>query len=51
MLVLLASQAEPDYETVSQTLAMPIGSIGPIRRRSIERLQGHPLVRDYRGAR
>src|SRR3954470_17473001 len=50
LLVLLASQAEPDYELVSQTLAMPIGSIGPIRKRSIERLQDHPSVLAYSGA-
>jgi RNA polymerase sigma factor (sigma-70 family) len=47
LIVLLASEPEPDYQKVSRTLAMPIGSIGPIRRRTIERLQRHPSIRAY----
>jgi hypothetical protein len=39
---MLASDAAPDYQHISQALAMPIGSIGPIRARSIARLLRHP---------
>lgn len=35
----LLSEPETSYEQVSRKLAMPIGSIGPIRARSLERLR------------
>jgi len=35
---MLLVQPEPSYRDVSRTLDMPIGSIGPIRARSLERL-------------
>ena len=42
LMILLLAQPKLDYETISETLGMPRGSIGPIRARSIARLQGHP---------
>lgn len=42
LMTMLASDAAPDYQHISQTLAMPIGSIGPIRARSLARLLRHP---------
>lgn len=48
LMTLLASDAAPDYQHISQTLAMPIGSIGPIRARSIARLLRHPELHGIR---
>lgn len=45
LMVLLLTQPKMDYETVSTTLGMPRGSIGPIRARSIARLQGDSQLR------
>ena len=45
LMTLLASQPDPDYQQISTTLGMPIGSIGPIRARSLARLQRHPELR------
>lgn len=45
LMVLLAA-APPDYRAISATLDMPLGSIGPTRARSLERLRRHPDVRD-----
>lgn len=45
LMVLLLTQPTMDYETVSATLGMPRGSIGPIRARSMARLQGDPQLR------
>lgn len=45
LMVLLLTQPKMDYETVSATLGMPRGSIGPIRARSLARLQGDPQLR------
>ncbi len=42
LMTLLVAQPTLDYEAISTTLGMPRGSIGPIRARSIARLQGHP---------
>ena len=42
LMAMLASDETPDYQHISQTLAMPIGSIGPIRARSLARLLRHP---------
>ena len=42
LMSMLASDEAPDYQHISQTLAMPIGSIGPIRARSLARLLRHP---------
>jgi RNA polymerase sigma factor (sigma-70 family) len=48
LMTLLASDAASDYQHISQTLAMPIGSIGPIRARSIARLLRHPELHGIR---
>ena len=45
LMVLLLTQPKMDYATVSATLGMPRGSIGPIRARSLARLQGDPQLR------
>ena len=48
LMTMLASDAAPDYQQISRTLAMPIGSIGPIRARSIARLLRHPELHGIR---
>jgi RNA polymerase sigma factor (sigma-70 family) len=48
LMTMLVSDAAPDYQHISQTLAMPIGSIGPIRARSIARLLRHPELHGIR---
>jgi RNA polymerase sigma factor (sigma-70 family) len=45
LMVLLAT-APADYREISARLGMPMGSIGPTRARSLERLRRHPDVRD-----
>jgi RNA polymerase sigma factor (sigma-70 family) len=44
LVVLLASDREPDYRTVSRTTGRPIGSIGPTRMRAIHRLRHQPSL-------
>jgi len=39
LMTVLTQEPAPSYEQVSSTLGMPIGSIGPTRQRSIERLR------------
>ena len=39
LLTLLHSEREPSYDTISERLGMPIGSIGPTRGRALERLR------------
>ncbi len=39
LMTLLATDESPDYREISRRLAMPIGSIGPTRARSLARLQ------------
>lgn len=41
LMLLLLAEPKLDYATVSTVLGMPRGSIGPIRARSIARLQSH----------
>jgi RNA polymerase sigma factor (sigma-70 family) len=48
LMTMLASDAAEDYQQISRTLAMPIGSIGPIRARSIARLLRHPELHGIR---
>jgi RNA polymerase sigma factor (sigma-70 family) len=48
LMTMLASDAALDYQHISQALAMPIGSIGPIRARSIARLLRHPELHGIR---
>jgi len=42
LMTLLATDPAIDYWTVGMTLAMPVGSIGPIRARGLARLRRHP---------
>ena len=42
LMTLLLAQPALDYEQISDRLAMPVGSIGPIRARSLARLSRHP---------
>jgi RNA polymerase sigma factor (sigma-70 family) len=46
---LLFSDEEPSYEQISVRLGMPIGAIGPTRRRCLDQLQRYPLVRQLQG--
>jgi RNA polymerase sigma factor (sigma-70 family) len=41
LMVLLAIDPTTDYRRISDALSMPVGSIGPIRRRCLTRLAGH----------
>ena len=47
LMTLIATDSTTDYQQISSTLDMPIGSIGPIRARSIARLQHHHELRDF----
>jgi RNA polymerase sigma factor (sigma-70 family) len=49
-LMTLIATDTTNYHHISSTLNMPIGSIGPIRARSIARLQRHHELRDYAAA-
>ncbi len=48
LMTLLASDAATDYQQVAEALDMPIGSIGPIRARSLARLRRHPELHALR---
>lgn len=48
LMTMFASDAAPDYQHISETLAMPIGSIGPIRARSLARLLRNPELHGIR---
>jgi RNA polymerase sigma factor (sigma-70 family) len=39
LLRIVAWEPRPDYSSVAETLSMPIGSIGPTRRRCLEKLR------------
>ena len=45
LMLMIASQDAPDYQTISKRLDMPIGSIGPIRGRCLARLKRHAELR------
>jgi RNA polymerase sigma factor (sigma-70 family) len=45
LMLMIASSDSPDYQTISERLDMPIGSIGPIRGRCLQRLQRHAELR------
>lgn len=47
LMTLIATDTTTTYQHIATTLNMPIGSIGPIRARSIARLQHHDELRDY----
>jgi RNA polymerase sigma factor (sigma-70 family) len=42
---MLFADREPSYVEISATLGMPVGSIGPIRGRALERLRAHGELR------
>lgn len=42
---MLLAEPEPSYAEISRALDMPIGSIGPIRARSLARLRRNPALR------
>ena len=46
---MLFSDEEPSYDQISARLGMPIGAIGPTRRRCLDQLQRYPLVRQLQG--
>lgn len=45
VMALLVCDAAPDYRQIAHKLDMPIGSIGPIRARSLARMKRHPELR------
>lgn len=45
LMTVLVAQSGRDYEHASAILDMPLGSIGPTRARSLERLRRHPELR------
>jgi RNA polymerase sigma factor (sigma-70 family) len=48
VMTVIAAEPDADYRHISTTLSMPHGSIGPIRARSLARLQRHPELRTLR---
>jgi RNA polymerase sigma factor (sigma-70 family) len=48
LLLLLIGEGAPNYREVSRTLRRPIGSLGPTRRRLLDRLRSDPAVRHLR---
>lgn len=50
LMTLIAGESTTNYEQISATLDMPVGSIGPIRARSLARLQHHPELREFASA-
>jgi RNA polymerase sigma factor (sigma-70 family) len=44
MMRMLAAEPAASYEEIARTLSMPVGSIGPIRARSLERLRRDPQL-------
>jgi RNA polymerase sigma factor (sigma-70 family) len=47
LMTLIATDAASDYRQISSALDMPIGSIGPIRARSLARLGRHTELREF----
>jgi RNA polymerase sigma factor (sigma-70 family) len=50
LMMLLASEASPDYGRISEALDMPRGSIGPIRARCLARLERSVELRQLVGS-
>jgi RNA polymerase sigma factor (sigma-70 family) len=48
LLVVLAADPPLSYDEVADTLGMPRGSIGPTRRRCLDKLRDHPVLRPFR---
>jgi RNA polymerase sigma factor (sigma-70 family) len=44
LMAMLSVEEDPDYRTIATQVGMPIGSIGPIRARSLDRLRRHPQL-------
>ena len=49
LLLLLIRDPPPSYATISATLDIPVGSIGPTRARALERLRRSPAIAALRG--
>ena len=47
LMTMIVAQPDTDYEQLSALLEMPVGSIGPIRGRSLARLSRHPELRSF----
>jgi DNA-directed RNA polymerase specialized sigma24 family protein len=45
LMTVLATRPALDYRQIGRLLDMPVGSIGPIRMRCLERLRGHGALR------
>lgn len=50
LMTLIVAEGAESYEQISVTLDMPLGSIGPIRARGLERLQRHHELREFAAA-
>jgi RNA polymerase sigma factor (sigma-70 family) len=50
LMTLIADEPGARYEQIATKLGMPIGSIGPIRARSMARLQRHSELREFASA-
>jgi len=50
LMTLIASESAANYEQIGAALDMPVGSIGPIRARSMARLQRHPELAAFAAA-
>jgi len=50
LMTLIVSEPSANYEQISATLDMPVGSIGPIRARSLARLRRHAELREFAAA-
>lgn len=50
LMELISTEEAENYEQIGATLDMPVGSIGPIRARSLARLQRHSELREYASA-
>jgi len=44
LLALLTADPPVPYAQISATLGIPVGSIGPLRRRCLDRLRAHPAI-------
>jgi RNA polymerase sigma factor (sigma-70 family) len=47
LLTMLVAQPDANYQHISTTLAMPVGSIGPVRARGLARLQRDEPLRQH----
>jgi RNA polymerase sigma factor (sigma-70 family) len=50
LMTLIVADGAGSYEQISVTLDMPLGSIGPIRARGLQRLQRHHELREFAAA-